>query len=165
MSEPKRILLTDNSFEAGGKRYIVHSTLNIERYRVLEELQVRSRFGKSFADLHRGFEKVVELINKGKRFEADIALNNMMQGTARALNKQHDPLILICTLFCCEEGQPRTGWDEEAANETIKLWSEEGYPVEDFLFLGLHFVRLYQLGSLQESPDILEESQESQSQD
>lgn len=165
MSEPKRILLTDNSFEAGGKRYIVHSTLNIERYRVLEELQVRSRFGKSFADLHRGFERVVELINKGKRFEADIALNNMMQGTARALNKQHDPLILICTLFCCEEGQPRTGWDEEAANETVKIWSEEGYPVEDFLYLGLHFVRHYQLGLLPESQDTSEENQEDQSQD
>lgn len=157
MSEP-RISLTDNSFEAGGKKYVIHGSLNIERYRVLEELQVRSRFGKSYVELHRGFEKVIELINKSKRFEADIAFNNLMQGTARALNKQHDPLILICTLFCCEEGEPRTGWDEEKANETIKIWSEEGYPVEDFLLLGLQFVRHYQVGFLPESQNTLEEN-------
>lgn len=164
MSE-RRITLTDNSFEAGGKRFVIHSSVNIERYRVLEELQVRSQYGKSFSDLHRGFEKVVELINKGKRFEADIAFNNMMQGTARAVNKQHDPFILICTLFCCEEGESRTNWDEEKANETIKLWSEEGYPVEDFLLLGLRFVRHYQVGFLQESQSILEESPQDQPQD
>jgi hypothetical protein len=150
--QTKRIALTDNSFEAGGKKFIIHSSVNIELYRVLEELQVRARFGSSFAALHRGFEKVIELINKSKRFEADIALHNMMQGTARAINKQHDPLILICTLFCWPDGEERKTWDEEQANETIKLWSEEGYPVEDFLLLGLQFVRHYQTGLL---PDMV----------
>lgn len=152
----KRIGLNDNSFEAGGKKYIVHSSVNIEFYRELEELQVRARYGKNFVELHRGFEKVVELANKGKRFESDVALNNMMQGTVRALNKQHDPLILICTLFCWPEGEPRTTWDEEKANETIKLWSEEGYPVEDFLLLGLQFVRRYQSALVTESLNISE---------
>lgn len=152
----KRIGLSDNSFEAGGKKFIVHSSVNIELYRVLEDLQVRARFGANFAQLHRGFEKVVDLMNKGKRFESDIALNNMMQGTARALNKQHDPLLLICTLFCWPEGESRTTWDEEKANETIKLWSEEGYPVEDFLALGLQFVRRYQSDLLIESLNISE---------
>ena len=153
----KRIGLSDNSFEAGGKKFIVHSSVNIELYRFLEELQVRARFGYNFAQLHRGFEKVIDLINKGKRFESDMALSNMMQGTARAMNKQHDPLVLICTLFCWAEGESRTTWDEEKANETVKLWSEEGYPIEDFLVLGLQFVRRYQSDSLIESLNILEE--------
>lgn len=153
---PKRIALTDNSFEAGGRRYIIHSTLNIAFYRVLEELQVRARFGASFAQLHRGFENVVALINKGKRFEADIAFSNLMQGTAREVNKQQDPLILICTLFCWPDGEPRTTWDEETANETVKIWSEEGLPVDDFLLLGLQFIRHYQRDLLQDTPTILD---------
>lgn len=156
----KRIGLNDNSFDAGGKKFIVHSSVNIELYRIMEELQVRARFGQSFAQLHRGFERVIELINKGKRFESDVALNNMMQGTVRAMNKQHDPLLLICTLFCWPEGEARTYWDEEKANETIKLWSEEGYPIEDFLVLGLQFVRRYQSGSLIESLNISGEAEE-----
>ena len=159
MGENKRIAVTDNSFEAGGRKFIIHSSLNIERYRVLEEMQVRATFGQSYAQLHQGFLKVVDLINKGKRFESDIALNNMMQGVARALNKQHNPMLLIATLFCCEENEDRGTWSEESANEKIELWSKEGYPVEDFFMLSLQLCRHYQEGLLQGSPDILEESQ------
>jgi len=159
MGENKRIAVTDNSFEADGRKFIVHSSLNIERYRVLEEMQVRATFGQSYAQLHQGFLKVVDLINKGKRFESDIALNNMMQGVARALNKQHNPMLLIATLFCCEESEDRAVWSEESANEKIELWSKEGYPVEDFFLLSLQLCRHYQEGFLQDSPDFSEESE------
>lgn len=142
----KRINLTDNSFEAGGQKFIIHSSLNIERYRVLEELQVRARYGQNYAQLHTGFLKVVDLINKGKRFEADNALHNMMQGTVRALNKQHDPMLLMATLFCCPDDEDRTTWSEETANEKISIWSKEGYPVEDFFGLSLQLCRHYQEG-------------------
>lgn len=157
MDTEKRIQLTDNSFLAQGRRFIVYSSLNIERYRILEELQVRARFGQNYAQLHTGFLKVVDLINKGKRFESDNALNNMMQGVVRALNKQHDPVLLMATLFCCEESEDRTIWSEESANEKIELWSKEGYPVEDFFRLSLQLCRRYQDGLFSDLVDILEE--------
>lgn len=159
----KRIGLSDNSFEAGGKKFIVHSSVNIEMYRVLEELQVRARFGMNYAQLHAGYVKWVELKNAKKDFDADVQLRNVFEGVARGVNKQQDPLVLICTLFCWPQGEPRVSWDEEKANETIKLWSEEGYPVEDFLLLGLQFVRRYQSGSLTESLSISAAEAEGQS--
>lgn len=157
MDTEKRIQLTDNSFLAGGRRFIVYSSLNIERYRILEELQVRARFGQNYAQLHAGFLKVVDLVNKGKRFESDIALNNMMQGVVRALNKQHDPVLLMATLFCCEETEDRTIWSEESANEKIELWSKEGYPVEDFFRLSLQLCRRYQDGLFSDLVDTSED--------
>ena len=159
MGEEKRILVTDNSFLAAGNKYIIHSSLNIERYRVLEELQVRARFGQNYAQLHNGFLKVVDLVNKGKRFEADIAMHNMMQGTVRAMNKQHDPVLLMATLFCCEETEDRTIWSEESANEKIEIWSQEGYPVEDFFRLSLQLCRRYQDGLFSDLVDTLEEEE------
>ena len=150
----KRVGLSDNSFVAGGKTFIVHSSVNIRMYRVLEELQVRARFGMNYAQLHAGYVKWVELKNTKKDFDADVHLRNVFEGVARGVNKQNDPLVLICTLFCWPQGEPRIDWDEELANDTINLWSEEGYPVEDFLLLGLQFVRRYQTGSLTESLSI-----------
>mgnify|MGYP003440620503 FL=1 len=156
MGTEKRINLTDNSFEAGGKTFIIYSSVNIERYRVLEDLQVQARFGANYAQLHTGFEKIVDLKNKGKQFEADIALHNMRQGVVRKLNKQHDPLLLMATLFCCPADEDRTIWSEESANEKLELWSKEGYPVEDFLFLSLQLCRRYQGDLANDFPGILE---------
>jgi hypothetical protein len=159
MDKEKRILVTDNSFLADGRRFVIYSSLNIERYRILEELQVRARYGQNYAQMHTGYLKVVDLINKGKRFEADIALNNMMQGVARAINKQHDPLLLMATLFCCEDAEDRTIWSEESANEKIELWSKEGYPVEDFFRLSLQLCRRYQDGLFSDLLDTSEEAE------
>ena len=69
MDKEKRILVTDNSFLADGRRFVIYSSLNIERYRILEELQVRARYGQNYAQMHTGYLKVVDLINKGKRFD------------------------------------------------------------------------------------------------
>lgn len=156
----KRISISDNSFEAGGKRFIVHGSINIEYYRILEELQVRAHFGASYGQLHNGYVKWVELKNAGKPFDADTHLRNVFEGVARGANKQHDPLVLICTLFCREENTAQGGWSEEKANETIRIWSEEGYPVEDFFALALEFVRRCQFASLPGSQGTLEGGQE-----
>jgi hypothetical protein len=140
----KRIRLTDNSFEAQGVKFVIYSSVNIERYMHFQELQVRAAYGSTYAHFYQGYQKIVDLKNKGKGFEADIALHNMMQGASRALNKQHDSLMLICTLFCCPSDEDRTIWNEESANEKIALWSKEGYPVEDFLALALQSCKRYQ---------------------
>lgn len=155
----KRITLDANSFEAGGKKFIIHSSVPIDFYERMDELQVQARYGKSFADLHRAYVKWVELKNAKKDFDADVQLRNVFEGVARGVNKQQDPLILICTLFCWPEGVPRISWSEEAANETIKLWSEEGYPVEDFFNLALQFVARYQSASVIAFQNTLEQAE------
>ncbi len=141
----KRIGLNDNSFEAGGVKYIIHSSVNIELYQKLDDLQVRAAYGVDYAGLFRGFLKWVELKNASKPFDADTHLRNIFEGVLRKQNNQNHPLLLICTLFIHPENSDRNQWSEESANEVLKKWSDEGYPVEDFFRLGLEFVRRYQV--------------------
>ena len=158
----KRIKETDNHFEAGGAKYIIHSSVTAELYRDMDELLVRGRFGKGYAQLHNAYVKWVELKNAQKPFDADIHLRNIFEGVARGVNKQHDPLILICTLFIWPEGTTsadKMGWSEEAANEKIRAWSEEGYPVEDFTKLGVCYARRYASDFITDSQDTSEEPQ------
>lgn len=153
----KRVGLNDNSFTAGGVKYIIHSSINIERYKILDELQTRQAYGTDYAGLFRGFLKWVELKNASKPFDADTHMRNVFEGVVRKVNKQNEPILLICTLFIDPEGADRSAWDEETANETIKKWSDEGIPVEDFFRLGLEFVRRYQVAF---QPDSLNTSEE-----
>ena len=160
MEEEKRVRLTDNSFEAGGVTYIIHSSGTAELYRHMDELLIRGRFGKSYAQLHNAYLKWVELKNAKKDFDADVQLRNVFEGVARGVNKQHDPLILICTLFMWPQGatsNDKMGWTEEAANEKIRAWSEEGYPVEDFMNWGLFYAKRYATDSIIDFQGISEE--------
>lgn len=156
----KRILLTDNSFEAGGKTYIIHGSVNIERYTVLQNLEVQSAFGADFVQLHRAHAKWAELHNKRLPFDADRLMDNTFSAVARKANGQRDPLILICTLFMCDKDEDRTTWDEETANEKIKIWSEEGFPAEDFFRLALRFSKRYQSGLEDDSLDTFQSQPE-----
>ena len=95
-----------------------------------------------------------------KDFDADCHLRNIFEGVARGVNKQHDPLPLISTLFIWPSGSTpmdKMGWSEEAANEKLRLWSEEGYPVEDFTNLGLCFAKRYASDSVIDSQGISEQ--------
>lgn len=152
----KRVRLTDNSFEAGGITYVIHSSVTAELYRHMDELLVRGRFGKGYAQLHNAYLKWMELKNAKKDFDADVQLRNTFEGVARGANRQHDPLVLICTLFMWPDGADRMLWTEESANEKVKAWSEEGYPVEDFTRWGLFFARRYASDSITDLPDTLE---------
>jgi len=146
MQTEKRVTTEDNSFTAGGIRFVIHSTLNVIFYEKMEELLLRARYGKSYRDLMAGYSKWVELKNAQKPFDADVHLRNVFEGVVRGVNKQFDPVLLICTLFCWPEGVERKEWSEESANETLKIWSDEGIPVEDFFALALRFVRRYSQG-------------------
>ena len=161
----KRIRLTDNSFTAMGVTYVIHSSVTAELYRHMDELLVRGRFGKGYAQLHNAYLKGVELKNAKKDFDADVQLRNVFEGVARGVNNQHDPLVLICTLFMWPDGADKMGWTEESANEKIRAWSEEGYPVEDFTNWGLFYARRYASDSIIDSVGIseaMEQAQESQ---
>lgn len=160
MDEDKRIPRDANSFEAGGRTYIIYGSVPIERYTVMQELEVRSAYGATYAQLHRAYKDWTDMKNKGRGHEADVKMSNTFEGVNRKTNKQYDPILLICTLFMCEKDEDRTTWSEEQANEKIKVWSKEGYPTEDFLRWGLHFVRLYQVGFNEDSQSISEVSNE-----
>ena len=153
----KRIALTDNSIEVAGETHIIHGSVNLERYVHLDELMMRSRFGVGWVEWHRAGQEWTRLKNAGKGFDADVMMQNMLDGKPlRKANKQHAPEILICTLFICPKSEDRTQWNEEMANEKIKLWSAEGFAAEDFTRLGLLYMERYQLVSLGGSLGTLE---------
>ena len=155
----KRIPLDANSFTAGGKTFIIYASVNIERKRIMQNLEVQSYYGVDLAGINRIGIKWTDMKNKGKGFEADVMMSNMLEGGLRKVNNQHDPLMLICTLFMCTEDENRNVWDEALANEKLKLWSEEGYPSEDFLHWGVRFSRHYQQGLPEDSLTSLEEGE------
>lgn len=153
----KRIALDDNSIQVGEEKHIIHGNVNLERYVYLDELVLRGRFGVGWIEWHRKGQQWTQMKNAGKGFEADVMMQNMLDGTPlRKANKQHSPEVLICTLFICPETEDRTTWNEEAANEKIKLWSKEGFPAEDFTRLGLLYIERYYQGLNGGSQTILE---------
>jgi hypothetical protein len=110
----------------------------------MQSLQVQSATGSDYGQLLNAYNKWVEMKNSGKGYEADVMMSNTFDGVRRKVWKQHDPLILICTLFMCEESEDRRVWDEESANEKIKIWNDGGYPAENFTRWGVRFSEVYQ---------------------
>jgi hypothetical protein len=153
----KRILLTDNSFVAGGATYLIHGSVALERYVHLDDLTMRLVSGSGWADWQRGGEEWARLHNASKPHDATVLMQNMLSGKPlRRKNHQNPPEILICTLFMCPADEDRSQWNEEAANEKIKIWNAEGFPAEDFTVWGLHYVERYQRVLIGGSLDTLE---------
>ena len=153
----KRILLTDNSFEAGGKTYLIHGSVNLERYAHLDELVMRLVSGAGWAEWHRGGQEWTRLHNASRPHDATVLMQNMLSGKPlRKANYQNPPEVLICTLFMCAEDENRGTWTEEMANEKIKIWSAEGFAAEDFTRWGLLYIERYQSVSLGGSPNTSE---------
>lgn len=134
-----------NSFEANGKKYLIHNSLSVARFRKLHELQVIAGFGADYQTLYQTLKDVYNLLEEPKLASASVKINGVLEGIARELNKQYHPLLLICTLFMCPEGSDITRWNEAEAGECIEDWNTEGYDIQGFFTEGLRFLRQFAL--------------------
>ena len=138
----KHIQPTDNSFDANGRKYIIHSALTIERFEHFEDLEVQIGLGVTFEQLHGKAKEAYAALNsrEGNLADASVILNDIIQGVARVRNGRQIPTLLLCTLFICREGEDRSKYDRAEAVEKINDWRKEGYSVADFFSLAFNLV-------------------------
>ena len=147
----KKIELDANSFEAGGKKYVIHPSLTLARYKKFQELQVIAGLGLDFTTLYAEVKKAYVLQNSNKFADVAVILSRIIEGAARQINKQEDALMLICTLFIAPEGADLSKWNEAEASEHIKDWESEGFLVVDFFHLALRLVKQFRQSLLPDS--------------
>lgn len=137
-----------DSFEAGGKKYIVHKSLNITRYREYERLQVIAGFGAEYTTLFNGMKKAYAELNTMKAADASVTLYNLMEGVTRKINKHNSPVLLMCSLFINTADEDLTKWSEPAANEKIADWEAAGFDMQGFFHLYLRWAQTFEVGLL-----------------
>ena len=130
-----------NSFPCKGRKIIIHSSLNAERYGHFQRLQVAAGFGSDYQTLYQTLHKAYGLMNQMRIADAAVSLNGALEGVARRVNNQADPLLLICTLFMVPEGANLATWNEAEATELIRDWSEDAYDIRDFFTWAFRLVK------------------------
>ena len=137
-----------DTFHANGHKYIIYKSLNIARYREYERLQVMAGFGAEYSTLFNGMKKAYSELNTMKAADASVTLFNLMEGTARKMNKSQNTMLLMCTLFINREGEDLTKWTEPEANEKIADWEAAGLDIQGFFRLYLRWARNFEGGLL-----------------
>ena len=111
IKELKTIDQSANGFTANGKRYLVHNDLSVERWKVMERLQIEVGFGADFDTLYKTINEAYDLLNKSRPADASVKLHGVLSGVARVLNAREHPMLVITTLFLNRE----TGEDSHRA--------------------------------------------------
>jgi hypothetical protein len=140
MSELKRLDIASNSFEANGRKYLIHPSVTIERFKYFEKLQVSIGFNADYTTLATGIRKAYDDLQKFKGADASVTLYNLMEGIEKKRNDREHEVLLLCSLFVCREGENLAEWNETEAVEKIADW-KAGYDVADFFDLAWRLVR------------------------
>lgn len=158
MSETvKRLDLSANSFEANGRKYLIHDSLTIERFEQYEKLQLQVSWGFEFQLMFKNLETLVKHLDKIEFVKASVLATNMLHGVARGVENRTHPVFLLCALFICREGEDLAKWNNTDALEKIADWRAEGIAVEDFFAYALSFIPSYTTAYKAVSEHILEE--------
>lgn len=142
MSETtKRLDLSANSFEANGRKYLIHDSLTIERFEKFEQLQAQVSWGIEFQEIFDNLDKLIKHLDKVEFVKASVLATNMLHGVARNVEGRVNPVFLLCSLFLCREGEDLATWNTTDALEKVADWRAEGIAVEDFFALAYSSVK------------------------
>lgn len=130
-----------NSFEANGRKYLVHGTLPVGRYKYFEVYQAQVAWGVDFARQYKDLGKVWNLLNQTKLAEAAVHINNMREGIARNIEGREHPALMLCTLFICREDEDLAEWNETLALEKVADWKAEAFEMVSFFKYAFSLVR------------------------
>lgn len=154
--EIKRLPENTKSFEAGGRKFIVHDSLTVDGYQMLEELRIRAEIGDTSAGLLKQMQSAYKLLNDGKFADSAVKLYNAIATGERMTEKQYTAWLLILTLFIRPEGSDLAKWDENEASEWLDAWANEKYDSADLFRLAAACQMRYTSGFLSNSPTISE---------
>ncbi len=134
----KKIDFASGKFQAGDKEYIINQELTINRFKILEELEIEFYYGFTMQEMFQKLKDVWELMDKGKMAQAPVKIHNLMTGVAERVDKREPVMLRICSLFIVTEGEDLTEWSDELASEKINDWKE--YDINDFFSLAASLV-------------------------
>jgi hypothetical protein len=138
------------SFVANGVKYVVHSSLSIERYTMFEEFGLVFGTGSPFKQVFDTLLNAMKMLNAHPVRLADLSilLNKTLTNVAHLENKETYALQM-CTLFVNREGEDIGTWSPETAFAKIADWKAEGIDARFFLRLSAvlvpGFIDAYQL--------------------
>ncbi len=163
ITELKRLPIGATSFEANGKKFIVHRSVGFFGWASLEKLRVEIQSGAGPSDLVKANGKIVGALRKNDVYDASVIAYNATSVAERISSGRPHPLLLMVTLFARPEGSDVRYWNEDTALEWLNDFNEEGYDVVDFFVfadvLRENFEQHFQHGSLD---TLLNESLESE---
>lgn len=136
----KKIDFDSGKLHANGKDYSIQTELSINRFKVLEELEVEFYYGFTMQEMFDKLKEAWNLLDKGKMAQAPVKLHNLMTGIAEKVDKREPVMLRICSLFIVTQDEDVNSWSEELAKEKIDDWSKEGYDINDFFSLAANLV-------------------------
>lgn len=137
---PLKSIFELDSFNANGRRYIVRTSLTVERFEKFEELQAEVGFGVDFANLFGQMRKAYDYLNEGQQADASVVLYNAMHGIKNFLDKRINEVLHLCALYICREGEDVTAYDEALILDKVNDWKKEGIEMENFFGLAFNLV-------------------------
>lgn len=162
--EIKRLPDNVKTFEANGRKYIVHTGLTVSAFQKLEELRLELEAGNSVPDMVKMMQQAYGKMNEGKMADAAVIMYNIMNVTERIVEGRPPLWLLELTLFVRPEGSDVTKWDEGEAMGWIQDWEKEGYDTSDFFALAtrLHsaYVQLFTASIMDSLPSGSESTSE-----
>ncbi len=161
MQELARLTETQRTFEANGKRYVIHESTTVEGFQVLEELRIRSATGDTAAGLLAQLQEAYKRQNEGKFADASVLLYNAIDAAEKHAERRRHSLLLQLTIFARPEGVDVREWSEETADAWIEDWQTEGIDVADLFRAAGDSLTRFQLASMPTSLTIFEQGNES----
>ncbi len=137
---PKKIDFASGKVPAGGKVYKIAPELTINRFKVLEELEVEFYYGFTMSDMFTKLKDAFEMMDKSKVAQASVKIHNLMTGIADRVDKREPVMLRICSLFLITDDENINEWSEELAKQKIDDWAGEGYDINDFFSLAANLV-------------------------
>lgn len=121
-----------------GKNYLIHSSMSAGRYAEFQLLEKEMAYGFTVKGIFDKLKNVLGLINKQQFANSAIAVNDLMRGASKIMERQ--PTIMkICMLYINAE-------DEDAGIITTamidaKIKDLEHYDIRDFFVVATTAVR------------------------
>lgn len=141
--EVKRLPDNVKTFEANGRKYVVHTGLTVSAFQKLEELRLELEAGNSVPDMVKMMQQAYGKMNEGKMADAAVIMYNAINVTERIIEGRPPLWLLELTLFVRPEGSDVTKWDEGEAMGWIQDWENEGYDTSDFFALATRLHSAY----------------------
>ena len=136
----RRIDFDSKIIPANGKEYTLAGELTINRFKVLEELEVEFYYGFTMKEMFEKLKMAFSDLDKGKPANAAVKVHNLMTGVADRIDKRENVMLRICSLFINQKDEDLNSWSDELAKEKIADWSAEGYAIDDFFSLAASLV-------------------------
>ena len=140
VGHPVKSIRHVDTFTANGNKYIIRTSLTLERYEEFENLETFVTYGVTFRNLFMNMRKTYDDLNANKIADASVTLHNVMHGIAAKLSERENEVLLLCSLFICREDEDVRKYDKDLTREKIEDWKNEGIEMDSFFSLAFNLV-------------------------